>query len=90
MAFYPLDHAHRLPLPFGRLVSGHVLESLLFIMKYTKHVKFEPVKTCLLYSDGEFVEPFETMGINLQYMLFVLEGLLIFFNILACCNWSDF
>ena len=90
VAFNPLNHAHRLPLPFSRLVFGHVLERLLLIVKYAKHIEFKSVETRLLGSDGKFVESFETMSVDLQYMLFLLKGLLAIFDIISSCNRFGF
>ena len=85
-----MNHAHRFPLPFSRLVFGHVLERLLLIVKYTKHIEFKSVETRLLGSDGKFVEPFETLSVDLQYMLFLLEGLLAIFDVIFSCNRFGF
>jgi hypothetical protein len=55
-------------------------------MQNTQHIYFKSIKTRLLGSDGKLVQLFETMRVDLQYMLFLLEGSLAIFDVLVGRN----
>lgn len=88
MAFNSLDHAHRFPLSLSRLVLHHVLKCLLLIMQHAQYIHFESVKAGLLCSQGKFIQSFETVRVDVQYMLFLVEGSLAMLNVLVACNRS--
>ena len=55
-------------------------------MQYAQHIDFKSVKTRLFGSDRKLVQLFEAMRVDLQYILFLLEGSLALFYVIVGCN----